>query len=100
MGATPEGKVKELVKELLKRQGAWYFLPVSLGLGAHGIPDFIGCYKGRTFGIETKAPGKKPTALQLRQKGLIETAGGAWFLVDGEDSLQRVQQWMEGFNES
>ena len=26
--------------------------------------DFLGCYRGRFFAIETKAPGKKPTLRQ------------------------------------
>ena len=91
---TPEGKVKETVKALLKQYGAWYFLPVSNGFGVHGIPDFVGCYKGRFFGIETKTKGKKATPLQLIQKGKIEDAYGKWFLVDGDEALASVEKWL------
>jgi len=55
---TPEGKVKEKIKRLLKHHGAWYYLPVSMGMGQHGIPDFICCYHGNMFGIEAKAEGR------------------------------------------
>ena len=92
---TPEGKVKEKIKRLLKHHGAWYYLPVSMGMGQHGIPDFVCCYKGKMFGIEAKAEGKKPTALQMKQKSLIEAAGGKWFLVDGDDSLMEVERWIK-----
>ena len=91
---TDEGRVKKQVKDLLTKYKAWYFMPVSNGFGVHGIPDFVGCYKERFFGIETKKAGGKPTALQLRQKELIEAAYGKWFLVSDEDSLREVEKWL------
>ena len=91
---TPEGKIKEQVKAMLKAEEVWYFLPVSNGFGVHGIPDFVCCYKGRSLFIETKKPGGKATPLQLRQKELIEAAGGKWFLVDGPEGLKEVGQWL------
>lgn len=92
---TPEGKVKEKIKRLLKHYGAWYYMPVSIGMGQHGIPDFVCCYNGKLFGIEAKAEGKKPTVLQMKQKSLIEASGGAWFLVDNDESLMGVEQWIK-----
>jgi hypothetical protein len=49
---TPEKKVKNKVTAQLKELGAYYFYPVTSGFGASGIPDIVGCYKGRFFGIE------------------------------------------------
>lgn len=95
MASTPEGRVKDKIKRLLKHYGAWYYMPVSIGMGQHGIPDFVCCYNGKLFGIEAKAEGKKPTVLQLKQKSLIEAAGGAWFLVDNDESLMGVEQWIK-----
>ena len=43
---TPEGKVKKKVKEYLKSIGAWYYMPVSNGMGRAGCPDILLCYKG------------------------------------------------------
>ena len=94
--STPEGKVKEKIKRLLKHYGAWYYLPVSLDMGQHGIPDFVCCYNGQFFGIEAKAEGKKPTPLQVKQAETITKAGGKWFLVDGDDSLMVVEKWLKG----
>lgn len=91
---TPEGKIKSEIDKYLKSVGAWYYKPVSNGMGVHGIPDYIICYKGLLAGIEAKAPGKKPTALQVMHKNNIEKAGGRWFLVDGEESLQVLKDWI------
>jgi hypothetical protein len=86
---TPEGKVKAKVKLLLKKHGAWSFLPVSGGLGAHGIPDVIACHCGKFIGIECKAPGKKDntTALQRMQIDGIKTARGIAMVVADADDL-------------
>jgi hypothetical protein len=75
---TPEGRVKAAVKALLKQLGAWYYMPVSNGMGVHGIPDFIVCWHGWFIAIECKAPGKENTltANQHNQIAAINSAGG------------------------
>jgi Holliday junction resolvase len=55
MAMTPEAKVKKKVVEQLKSMGAYYFYPVTGGYGASGVPDIVGCFEGRFFGIECKA---------------------------------------------
>lgn len=93
MAATPEGKVKATVSKLLKSvDGLFYTMPVPSGYGESTL-DYIGCYRGKYFAIETKAPGKKPTD---RQKMIIEKmrhAGGAVFVIDGD--LTELKQWIE-----
>lgn len=75
---TPEGRVKNAIKRLLVSRGAYYFMPVSNGMGRHGIPDIIACYRGWFIGIEVKAPGKEKTvtANQARELENIGAAGG------------------------
>ena len=90
---TPEGKVKEAVKKVLKQFGAWYFMPVSNGYGKHGIPDFIGVLKGRFFAIETKAPGGVPTPRQEIQIAEIQVAEGRAFVVAGDTAT--LEMWMK-----
>lgn len=63
MASTPEGKVKDKVKRLLKKYNCYQFWPVQTGYGAPTL-DCIGCHNGFFFGIETKAPGKHPTPRQ------------------------------------
>jgi hypothetical protein len=91
MANTPEGKVKDKVKKLLKSLGprCWWYMPVQNGMGVVGIPDFVGCLDGRFFGIETKAPGKKNnlTVNQQLQLAGIESARGQTFVVAGDDDI-------------
>lgn len=76
MARTPEGKVKKRVKEILKELGAYYAMPVTGGYGNSGVPDFLVCYCGIFFGIETKAKGGEVTALQRKNLDEIANAGG------------------------
>lgn len=89
---TPEAKVKKAVVARLKSLGAYYFYPVTGGYGASGVPDIVGCYKGRFFGIECKAGKNKPTALQEHQLALIQTAGGLAMVVNEKniDEVERI----------
>lgn len=90
MAQTPEGLVKKLIDEKLKEltPDCWYFKPVSIGMGAHGVPDFVGCYRGLFFAIEAKKPGGKTTALQNLQIGKILEAEGLVTVVDSPESLE------------
>ena len=65
MATTPEGKVKDKIKSILKELDCWWYMPVPGGYGEQSL-DFLCARKGRMFGIEAKAPGKKATALQKR----------------------------------
>ena len=88
--ATPEAKVKHQIKKLLTKYGAWYYMPVSMGMGKHGIPDFICCMEGIFFAVEAKAGNKQPTDLQKMQLEKIRTAGGM-ALVINEDNLNELE---------
>lgn len=106
---TPEGKVKEDIKKWLKAHGfwsaggdepavvkGWYFLPVSMGMGSHGIPDFLGTITkgGRFFSIEAKAPGKKPTDRQLDRHNEIRLAGGIVIIADSVSCMDELEQYL------
>jgi Holliday junction resolvase len=91
---TPEKKVKDKVKAFLKEQGAYFFMPATGGYGKSGVPDLVACIKGRFIGIECKANGNKPTALQLKNLVDIATAGGVAFVVDD----QTIEMFKNTFN--
>jgi hypothetical protein len=82
MASTPEKKVKDKVKKILKDNGVYFFSPVTGGYGSSGVPDIVGCCKGRFIGIETKAGGGKPTALQEKNLMEIVDKGGVAILVN------------------
>ena len=87
MAKGPESKVKGAVKAFLTARGAWFYMPVLTGYGISTL-DFIGCYKGRFFAIETKAPGKKPTPRQSLTIEQIGSHGGQVFVIDSVDRVE------------
>lgn len=91
--STPEGKVKKAVRSILNDLGAYYTMPVTGGFGTSGAPDFIVCYAGVFFGLECKANGNKPTALQEKHLAAISTAGGLACVVN-ESNLAVLRDWI------
>lgn len=91
---TPEAKVKAKVKKILADMGAYYAMPLGTGFGNSGVPDFLVCFQGAFVGIECKANGNKPTALQLHHMMQIRKAGGRSFLVD-ETNIDKLREEME-----
>ena len=91
----PEAKVKKVVVRQLKLLGAYYFYPVTGGYGASGVPDIVGCYKGKFFGIECKAGSNKPTPLQRKNLTDIELAGGIAVVVNEKnmDIVEDLLNW-------
>lgn len=91
---TPEGKVKNKVKEVLKKYGAYWHCPVQNGMGSPSL-DFVCCFRGRYFAIETKAGNKKPTPRQETTIHTIQSAGGLAFVVNEVEGLDLLQEWLE-----
>lgn len=79
---TPEGKVKKKGRAILNQMGVYHFPPFSGGYGRAGVPDDVGCYRGYFIGIEYKANGGKPTALQLKELQNIRECGGIALIID------------------
>lgn len=92
MALTPEGRVKQAVKQYLKRRGIWFYMPIQNGMGQVGIPDFICCWNGRFLAVETKAPGKlnNTTPNQERVIKEIRGAAGYAFVVDSVAMLDEM----------
>jgi len=91
---TPEAKVKAKVKSVLKELNAYYAMPMGTGYGSSGVPDFLVCYQGRFYGIECKANGNKPTALQMFNLMEIRRCGGIGLVIDetNVDTLKKELQ--------
>ena len=89
---TPEGRVKAAVKRYLTGIGAWYAMPMGTGYGSSGVPDFLVCWKGKFFALETKAPGKRnnTTVLQKVQLSAIQAANGTALVIDDVKQLEGV----------
>jgi hypothetical protein len=96
---TPEAKVKDRVKKVLKDIGAYYAMPVTGGYGVSGIPDFLVCYNGLFVGLECKAGKGKTTALQEKALLDIRKAGGASYVIN-EANISILEDLLNGTAES
>jgi len=97
MATTPEGAVKRAVKQLLGTyEGLYRFMPVQYGYGESSL-DFIGCYRGQFFAVETKAPTKEPTARQEETIRQMERAMGSVFVVReaSAEALLPLRRWLD-----
>jgi len=103
MASTPEGKIKNMVKDVLQEFAEYnsvdgysvttpkQFWPVPNGMGASDL-DCIVCYYGQYIAIETKAPGKRPTPRQNMTIAQTTGAGGAVFVIDNEAGCELLRQ--------
>lgn len=94
MAETPEGKVKKAVKKALLAHGVvpfsdvisgaatsyegFYYMPVAGPFAVHGVHDFVGCWRGVFFSLETKAPDNRVDATihQESFRQAVSTTGG------------------------
>lgn len=63
----------------LRQKGGFWFKTHGNMFQMVGLPDIIGCYKGRFVGIEVKRPSRKTSGVSKIQKyiiGKILEAGG------------------------
>lgn len=95
--STPEKKVKDKVKKVLAEHGAYHFMPATHGYGSSGVPDIVACLRGKFIGIECKANGGKPTALQLKNLRELSLSGGLAVLID-EHSIDQLSLLLTAVN--
>lgn len=104
---TPEGAVKKIVKRFLKERGCatlsepirdpvgYFHMYVPHGYGEPAL-DFTGCYKGRYFAVETKAPGGTPSAIQkLIMKAHQNALGFSIWGDDADDICKRLGEFFD-----
>lgn len=90
---TPEKKVKDKVRTILRDLGVYYFMPATHGYGSSGVPDLIACIQGKLVGIECKANGGTTTALQEKNLMDICANGGIAIKVD-ETGVQDLKMFL------
>ena len=91
----PEFFVKKKLRERLREQGAYAFMPVQTGYGATSL-DVLACVLGEFHAYECKARGQKLTPRQELVARQINAAGGHVFVVTldeaGELEFKRVDR--------
>lgn len=87
-----ETQLTKKIIEHLRSKGAMAVKIHGGTFQSRGLPDIIGCYKGRFFGLEVKLPGKEKTLTKLQIKKLadIRAAGGVADMVTSREDAWKV----------
>jgi hypothetical protein len=108
--ARPEDQIQRAVLEHLRLRGPrsayWFHVPngggrtaiegaILKGLGVRaGVPDLIIVHDGKTYGLELKADGNRPTKLQIEAQDAMRAAGAEVAVAVGLDAaLQQLEHW-------
>jgi hypothetical protein len=84
---TKEGQLTLSVKSMLKAAGIFHWKNWGGPMGYTGIADILGCYKGKMFAIELKAPTGKLTPEQERFLQNVRDNGGIAFVARSLDEV-------------
>jgi hypothetical protein len=84
---TPEGLVTKAIRDTLRACNIWHYKAWGGPMSAKGIPDIVGCYNGRFFAIEVKAPKGSPSPDQSTFLDLIKKAGGIAFVAKSVEDV-------------
>ena len=91
---TEASLVNKIMASLEKGLGG-IWIKISAGpFQVAGLPDIIGCYKGKFIGLEVKLPGKEKTLTKIQQfwlRKINEAGGKASMVTSVEQSLELVQ---------
>jgi hypothetical protein len=101
---TPEGRVKKLVRDyidveltsLLTEKGydLYTIRFVPTGYGRNNQLDITLCIAGHMVIIETKAPGKWLTPLQINACADAYRSGASVFIISGSAGLEGFKTWV------
>lgn len=84
------------IKQYLKSRDAYCEKIWGGGFQSAGIPDVIGCYRGRFIGIEAKVGNNKPSEIQKAKIKMIQKAGGfarvVWTLDEVKEMLDEIDE--------
>lgn len=84
----PEAKIKQKIKAYLNKLPKSYWFHYSAYMGESGIPDRLGVLNGMFVGVEVKAPGKKPTAIQEAKHKDLRRAGAIIIVAHSVEELE------------
>lgn len=86
-----ERDIEQYLRKQVQAAGGRAYKFVSPGNA--GVPDRLVLFPGaRAVFVELKAPGKKPTALQLAQAKKISALGFSVVVIDSKDGVDKFIQ--------
>lgn len=98
MADTPETKFKKAAAKLFATYGRdlWWFKVLGGESQKAGVPDCVGCLRGKFFAPELKVAPNKPSEKQLYEIEKIQAAGGAADVIYDIDQLKEFMCRLEG----
>jgi len=85
-----ESYLRNKVKELGGKAYKW------VSPGNAGVPDRLICINGKIIPVELKAPGKKPTELQMKKHQELNKLGITVYVID---SKEKVDEFLRGLKQ-
>ncbi|WP_352400123.1 VRR-NUC domain-containing protein [Anaerotignum sp.] len=82
-----EKEIEQYLVKRVKEMGGKAYKWVSPG--NDGVPDRIVFFYGMTALVELKAPGKKPTPLQIAKHKELEKLGQRVFVLDSKEEVDQ-----------
>lgn len=85
-------KPEEAIESYLKRRGEelGFLVYKFVSPGNSGVPDRILIGHGKTFFVETKAPGEKPRKLQAKVIARINDYGGMAYVAASKEDVDTL----------
>lgn len=73
-----EAALRRAIVRSLRQYSGWWVVTHGGQFQQGGLPDIIGCYAGKFYGLEVKMPGKEHTLTPRQSHALksIKAAGG------------------------
>jgi len=89
-------KPEETVESYLKRRGEelGFLVYKFVSPGNDGVPDRVLIGHGKTFFVETKAPGEKPRKLQAKVIARINDHGGLAYVAASREAIDTLLNTM------
>jgi len=93
MAKQPESRLVGKILNFLNANYPGWWRKIHGGpFQSRGIPDIIGCHRGRFISIEVKEPGNTASGLQKKNGNEIRKAKGLWLVAY---SVEDVKNMME-----
>jgi hypothetical protein len=87
-----EKSIETYLRDRVREAGGW--APKWVSPGNNGVPDrLVFLPAGRLVIVETKAPGKKPTPLQIRQHERLRALGQLVAVVDSKEKVDNLLEY-------
>jgi Holliday junction resolvase len=95
----PETLLVRRIMDWLEASGGWWMKVHGSPFQKAGVPDIIGCYKGRFVGIEVKVGNNTPTLIQKSCIQLLKRAGARVGVAYSVEEAIKIRDGKEGNND-